>query len=470
MPRSHLLLVSTPLGGDTLPGGVCPSLANLTLASYVQAQGEAVAVLDPSVDLPAGALDAPAAILDHTVDAIVAQAPRVVGVSALSPVEGRFAAALARRLKARGVTTPVVVGGVWATAVARTLMDRCPEVDAVVVGPGEDAAVALARGGLDAADEVLGLLWRRDGALVHNPPAPRVPGTVPVDLSLMAHPERYDIFCWLTSRGCPFHCAFCTERLTSPRFSYDPLDKVRADVQAFKALDRPWYLWICDPLFDADRKRMGPLCAAIGEAGLSFLVESRVDVLHPDDIPALKAAGCNLIYFGLESLARKSLCELDKIDDRQSRYDRYVQGARDLVVACCKADIVPVMGVLNPVPGDTEAELVETLRLLTELRDLAVALGPEGHGVQPCFHAFPVRFDQGAPYEGQEARLRHLGVTFVDPPDRLFGDRFIADASPTLSAARADAFRAEVRALNPTNPAVLQRLWRSFPRPYVEFE
>lgn len=466
---AEILLVGTPLQAGKLPGGVCPSLSNLTLGTSLRARGLAVDVLDPTVDLDAEHRD-PKMVLAATVDAVLAARPAMVGISALSPTEGRFGAAIARALKQRAPLLPIVIGGVWAMAVPDRLLARCPEIDGVVVGPGEEGAAVLARHGLARPAEVPGLVWRHNGNLVHNTPA-REPGpSASLDLTLMRHPEAYDIFCWLTSRGCPYHCAFCTERLGSPRFSADPMSKVLHDVEAIRLMDRRWYLWVCDALFGASRQRLAQICDALKGAGVEFLAESRVDVLRPDDVPRLREAGCNMIYFGLEAVSRRSLVALDKIVDRPERHRRYVEGARALTEACLRHDVLPVFGVLNPVPGDEAADLAESLALVDELAAMATRLGPAAHGIAPCFHAFPLRFDAGAPYEQREGELAAAGVRWSEPPDPLFGDRYLTRASASIGPEQAQAFRAAVRARNSASPLVQRRLLRSFPRPYVEFD
>ena len=474
--RADLLLLSTPLAGDALPGGVCPSLSNITLGSYLRHRGAAVEVLDPSVDLevdPAQLADRPAQagdILERTVDAVLDRAPRSVGVSCLSSVEGRFGVAFARKLKSRSKEIPVVLGGSWASPCAAEIVERVPEVDGVVAGPGEQAAAVLATSALDRPDDVPGLVRRVGDVTRHNPVAQTLEPAPTVDLSLMAHPERYQIFCWLTSRGCPFHCAFCTECLTSPGFSHYPIEKVSADVDAFRALGQPWYLWVCDPLFGVNRTRLAEVCERLAPAGMGFLAESRVDVLHPDDVPRLRDAGCTLIYFGLEAVTQPALLELDKIHPGRERFERYRDGARALVEACLRNDILPVMGVLQPVAGDTPADLEDALEFLRELASIAERLGPAAHNLGPCFHAFPLRFDRGAPYDGQEERLRAAGMTYTPVTDPLFEDRYLHRASPSVDAAQADLFRAAVRSLTPPSDLVRHRLYSSYPRPYVRFE
>ncbi len=464
---SELLLLSTPLAKRQLPGGVCPSLSNITIGSYLRAQGVGVEVLDPSVDLPDAALDDPAGLLDRIVDEVERRSPQVVGVSCLSTQEGRFGVAIAQRLRARG-DTPVVLGGIWSTAAAQEVVERFPAVTGVVRGPGELATLALVERGPFLPEEIPGYTWMDARGVRSNPEAPLVHDAPPIDLSLLAHPEAYDIFCWLTSRGCPFHCAFCTEKITSPGFSTHALDKVSCDLDSLGEVGPHWYLWVCDPLFGVPRERVAKLCDRMAGTPHEFLAESRVDVLDPADIPRMREAGCNMVYFGLEAVTRRGLRELDKIGHQEGQFRRYLEGAEAVVAACLQNDVLPVLGVLHPVPGDTPDDLAEALSFLERLAALPAKLGISP--LAPCFHAFPLRFDRGAPYDLQTARLAGMGVTTTPVAEPLFEDRYLVDASPSIDGAAAEAFRTSVRALNSGDPAVTGRLLRSFPRPYVHFE
>ena len=460
-----LLLVSAPLAAGDLPGGVCPSLSALTLGSFVRSRGGPVSVLDPSVDVDPAP---PAELLARIARAAVAERPTVVGVTCMSSQEGRFGLGLARALKACDPGLPVVLGGTWASPWADRILARSDAVDAVVVGPGEAAALGLAVDGLARPEGLPGLAWRGGGGIRRNPTSRGAP--VPLDLSLLRHPERYDIFCWTTSRGCPYSCAFCTETLSSPEHVLDPPGKLVAEAEALAPFADRWYLWACDPLFGTSRRHVAAVCEALAGKGFSLLVESRVDVLHPDDVGRLAEVGCDLVYFGLESAARPSLLELNKIGPSPAAFSRYLDGARAVVEACLRADVLPVLGVVSPAPGDTPAELAATLAFLEELRALPGRLGPACRAPGVCFHAFPLRFDRGAPYDAEAARLAGLGVTFEEPEDPLLGDRTLAAASPSVDAAAGERFRAAVRAQNPPSEVARARLLRSYPRGYVAFE
>jgi len=244
------------------------------------------------------------------------------------------------------------------------------------------------------------------------------------------------------------------------------LDKVRLDIQAMSVQGAHWYLWICDPLFGAKRDQLAALCTLLEGSPHSFLVESRVDVLHPDDLPQLRAAGCSLIYFGLEAVSARALNELDKLSPKH--HARYLNGARALVEACLENEILPVMGLLQPVPGDGSEDLAEALSFLEELAALPKRMGAAAHGLGPCFHAFPLRFDRGAPYDQRGAELAAMGVEYSGG-DGFLEDRHLSRASASIGPVEAERFRQAVRALNPQDPKVQRRLLSSYPRPFVEF-
>ncbi|MCB9524146.1 MAG: cobalamin B12-binding domain-containing protein [Myxococcales bacterium] len=463
---SRLLLLSAPLARRALPGGVCPSLSTLTLGSWLRSRGADVEVFDPSVALDAEALDSPRQVLDALVAHIEARDPEVVGISCLSTHEGRFGVALAARLRELS-DRPVVLGGVWASALAEPVLRRCPAVSAVVCGAGEPGALALARDGLAWPAGVPGLAWRApDGSVVHNPWARVPPSDAPLDLGLLARLAAYDIFPWLASRGCPFHCGFCTERLCSPDFMAHSAARVEGDLAAIGALAPETYLWICDPLFGVPASRNAWLCERLASVPQRFLAESRVDVLRPEDVARMAAAGCDMIYFGLEAITQASLVRLGKIGPGPGRFRRYLDGTFALVAACLEHDVLPVIGVLHPVPGDGPDDLALALERLGAL----AALGHGCEGVAPCFHAFPLRLDAGSPFAGEAAALAALGAAFTPADAGPFDDAFLSAASPTVGPAAATAFRAQVRALNVDDPQVMTRLRRSFPRPYVQFE
>ena len=461
-----LVLVSTPLGSDETHRGLCPSLSTLTLGSYLVRQGAAVRVFDPSVEVETAGMAA-AAVLDEVAHRCVAMQPRFLGLSCMSPVEGKFGAALARRVKALIPSLPVIMGGLWAASYANQILRRLPDVDAVVEGAGEHTAEALLRASHGRQPDfgaAPGIAWR-GGRTAPAPPF-GVELSVPLDLKLLLHPERYDIMVYLSSRGCPFRCNFCSEPLMFPHYIDEPLEKVRSDIDALAAVGKPYYFWMCDPIFGFSPRRVDEICQLMGEKGFQFLVESRVDVLKPAMVAEVARAGCRVIYFGLESGACRSLIELDKCRDR-SHFERYRDNARALVEACANHGIVPMLGVMNPVPGDTPEDLTETLDFLHELVAISSRINPElGLFILPL----RCRLDMGTPFQTRWAELAARGVTRECDEEAIFDDMFVVRASPSVGPEEGEAFRRAAGQLWTPIPRAMEILSRSWPRPYLEMD
>jgi anaerobic magnesium-protoporphyrin IX monomethyl ester cyclase len=131
---------------------------------------------------------------------------------------------LIQRLKARFPHKPLVCGGEHFTALAEHSLEQAP-IDYVVLGEGEDAAVALfaalEQGG--EVDQIPGLVFRRDGALVRTGPQRRK-----LDVDELAWPawDLVDLDAYndndlvngvkagktlpiLATRGCPYSCTYC---------------------------------------------------------------------------------------------------------------------------------------------------------------------------------------------------------------------------------------------------------------------
>ena len=125
---------------------------------------------------------------------------------------------------------PTVVGGYQATVEVEQLLERCPNIDMVVRGEGEEVIRRIVSGA--PPREIRGLSYQENGRIVHNeihllPDIARLPFP---DRALRRHAyaftqhgvrlSRHTFDTVLTTRGCPFKCKFCT-------FSLNPLGQKR---------------------------------------------------------------------------------------------------------------------------------------------------------------------------------------------------------------------------------------------------
>lgn len=465
---AHVLFTNVPLL-RTCIGGLCPSLTFLQLGSFLQAHGHRVTIQDVSVEGELKGLP-----LDDVLVAIAEraarEAPDVIGLSCKVPADGRLTRTLVREIRQRLPGVVIVLGGIWASPCHREILAAMPEVDAVALGEGERTLALLCdrldRGLSPGGPEVPGLAYRGPGGQVvvspREPPLP--PGSLPqLDLGLMPSPDAYTVFPYLTSKGCPFACSFCAECVIYPEHVETPVERLRRDLAVLEQFGRGYFLWLSDPLFGADAARLEATCRVLADSRFHFLLESRVDVLRPESLPLLWEAGCELIYFGLESASFDSLRRMRKVHS-QKAHERYLRQARALVQACMEHDITPVFGIINPVPGDRVDDLRQTYDFLKELAALARSTA-ERCGTDPGFHfyGFDYRFIRGTPDFARLDELSALGTTWKQDPADIFRDVVIHDASPEVPRAVALEFQRRIRALVHTTPKGWERLQRSFP-------
>lgn len=163
----------------------------------------------------------------------------------------------------------------------------------------------------------------------------------------------------ISSRGCPFNCAFCTHnhqkyRARSPENVVDEieLNLKRHDIRDFD---------IYDSTFTADEQRVIRICEEIRRRKLEvgFTVRSRVDIVSREMIDSLKSAGCHTMLYGIES------SDLDILKMMNKRI------SPDLVmktVSYTKQQGIKALGFfLFGFPGETRQTIEDTIRFSLDL-------------------------------------------------------------------------------------------------------
>jgi anaerobic magnesium-protoporphyrin IX monomethyl ester cyclase len=155
----------------------------------------------------------------ETVRAILELSPRVLGISLHSFADYRHCVAIADAVSAERPDIYRVLGGEHATFLAREIMERHRNVDAVVVGEGESTFLDLVSRTINqvAPTPVVGAMTRSlDGSILDGGARPAIP-----DLNALPWPDKDAVetailagrnvaVSLLTGRGCTHKCTFCT--------------------------------------------------------------------------------------------------------------------------------------------------------------------------------------------------------------------------------------------------------------------
>jgi anaerobic magnesium-protoporphyrin IX monomethyl ester cyclase len=232
------------------------------------------------------------------------------------------------------VTT--VVGGYKATQEVEFLFERCPNIDLIVRGEGEEIVQQILKG--VPYKDIRGLSYRENGKVIHNEihALPDLDHIAFPDRSLRSHDyywsehgirlSRHTFDTILTTRGCPFKCKFCT-------FSLNPLGQkrsyterpVQSVIEELKTIKADIVLFSDDNFF-TNIKRSEEICDLIIANGIkkTFVVQARVDVAkHPRVLEKAQKAGFRVFLIGIESPHDRILEQLHKGITQQQVRDAF---------------------------------------------------------------------------------------------------------------------------------------------------
>lgn len=351
----------SPLAAET-PGYSSPPLGICYLASVIENAGYSVAIEDMHI-----AKLRPEDILPIFEKYV----PRVVGISASTPTYPN-ARRIAKFIKAASPKTPVIMGGMHASALPEEVLND-GDVDIAVRGEGEltivDLAEHLIRKEKDPST-IPGISFRRsDGEIIHTTERSLIQ-----DLDNLPLPARhlidldayYQKGAMITSRGCPERCIFCscgafvgrTYRTRSPENVVQEIEHL-ISTYGIKRFD------FHDDEFTMLPERAGRICKLINKRGLDiewgcFARASRFTL---ELAKAMYNAGCRTIQFGVES---GDQVVLDSIHKRLT-----LQEVEDAVVAAKKAGIPEIAcGFMIGHPEDTIESIQRTMDFALHLKSI----------------------------------------------------------------------------------------------------
>ncbi|MBL0712555.1 MAG: radical SAM protein [Desulfosarcina sp.] len=231
---------------------------------------------------------------------------------------------ICRQIASVPSTIFTVIGGRHATEDPEGWLSRCPNVNAVARGDGEEIMEDLCQG--RPLENIAGLSFRANGHIVHNPV--RRCGVVrdnyypnrryrrrsyEIDIKDIATGVEFDAVCG--SRGCPYNCAFCSfsrnpwgEKRNwsgrSPESVVDELEQIKAPFVGFT-----------DDIFTHDTKRVARICDLILERNIrkKYVINARLEIARrPDLLHKMERAGFALLLLGVESAHDKTLQAMGK--------------------------------------------------------------------------------------------------------------------------------------------------------------
>ncbi len=318
--------------------------------------------------------------------------PELVGITSVT-LNHHIASFVAEVVRKCDEGVPIAMGGPHVSFEIEGSFRDLPALDFIGIGEGERTMVELARaleGRMDLRD-VLGLAMRdgervlRTGRRAPVDELDRLP-TPARDLAPLARYLAFDAHASVvTSRGCPFSCAFCSAPAwTGRRVRYrDP----SLCVDEIEELGRLGFsdITIEDEAFTLKRKHFLAICGELirRDTGIRWNAFSRVDTITSETVETMARAGCQAICFGVESGSQEIL---DRVKKRSN-----LKKVRDAMRMTEAAGISAIASFIIGLPGETEETLRQTADFARQLH--------EEFGALYGFHVL-------APFPGSEVRER----------------------------------------------------------------
>jgi radical SAM superfamily enzyme YgiQ (UPF0313 family) len=282
---------------------------------------------------------------------------------------------LAKMVKEINPDAKVMLGG----AHASIFVDHAMSPKEVDFGIQSEAEIVFDRF-LDALDEgagfseIKGLVYKdTDGKLKINPKQKLYP-----DLNLFPKParslfpmEKYHSSANLrgkrtlnimTSRGCPYRCAYCSSpQIFGRSFRYLSTKKVMEELEELKTKYGADSVQFYDETFTVHRERVIELCDAMikKKLNMQWSCFTRANLVDKELLTKMRKAGCYLIFFGLESGVQRLIDLIQK--------DITLEQSRNAIRLCKETSIQAWCSFILGLPSETEKETWKTINFAIEL-------------------------------------------------------------------------------------------------------
>jgi radical SAM superfamily enzyme YgiQ (UPF0313 family) len=313
-----------------------PPLGILYLASYLIKSGNDVEVID---------------LVEKEGDlekALRNSESELYGITATTP-QYPWAKKIKDILKARGPDAKICVGGAHPSSLPQQCLND--SFDFVVIGEGERALQSLIQS--IVAGSVKNSLLK----------SPYIE-----DLDSFPFPARdlininnygYDIegnraTTVITSRGCPFRCAFCSKDVWGNGVRYHSVDYVIEEINQIKERFGFRHFLFLDDVFTLNKKRLLEICSQLRPLDIRWRCYARSDDITKEILIAMKEAGCVEIGLGVESGSQKILDAVNK--------GLRVEDATRFVKNCKDVGITVNAFIMIGLPGETYQTVQETKR------------------------------------------------------------------------------------------------------------
>src|SRR5579883_966465 len=250
-------------------------------------------------------------------------------------------------------------------------LNECEVIDFVCRREFDFSVVEYANG--KPLNEILGISYRKDGKVVHNPDRPQVdnldslPHVTDIyarDLDVTKYNVPFLLYPFVSlysTRGCPAQCTFCLwpQTLSGHAWRKRSTDDVAREMAKAKELfPHVREFFFDDDTFNIQKARTIELCEKLKPLKLTWSCTSRVTT-DRDTLKAMKEAGCRLLIVGYESGDAQILKNIKK--------GATIDMAERFTANCRKLGLVIHGDFIVGLPGETHESIRKTIDFAKKL-------------------------------------------------------------------------------------------------------
>ena len=300
--------------------------------------------------------------------------PDLIGLTATTPFF-HSVVQISKAIKER-YQIPIAIGGPHASLMKeRAFMDL---FDYLFVGESENILPEFfARfASKKSLDGLLGVMYRdQNGKVVFHGEASRVQNLdeIPWPARHLIPQDKYFIgtlhglqnyTSFFISRGCPFDCVFCANKLYGKAVRRRSIPEVLRELLHIVNDLKIKHIYFLDDTLTLDRNYIMELCKGIKEKGLKFTFEgsTRANLWDEEMVRLLQECGLIRISFGLETVDLR----VRKIIKKTVPIESYFAANR----LNNRLKIETINSVMLGLPGDTRESIESTVDFLCKARDI----------------------------------------------------------------------------------------------------
>jgi len=297
--------------------------------------------------------------------------PDIVGITSIAPLMSS-ALLSAKAAKETLPNVEVIMGGPHATFMDEQVIAEQTAVDLIVRGEGEQTLLEIAQtlGDKNKLHDIKGITFKENDKVLRTPNRPFIE-----DLDALPRPaydlfdlDRYRLFGKrllpvITSRGCPFQCNFCVAtRMFGKEYRMRSAKAVLDELEWLKNTHGAEAFTFYDDTLTFNKERLFKILDGMKSRAINLPwdCQTRVDQVTPEVLTRMRAAGCQQVFFGVESGCQKVLKAINK-KTRVEQNEKAIKMAKD-------AGLFVTISLIIGYPGETQDTLRETLTFVQKTK------------------------------------------------------------------------------------------------------